>query len=189
MKKLLSTLGLCLITTIISAQYANTNGVISGVLPSTINWSNSITFGPSWDMMASIGWRVITNTQTSSNGWVVTRYNVVDSGNGSNCYLTIASQYNVQVAADAAITNSPAWTSAFIANCQTFRTVLRAFGTTETNAVVNAETMSTWIGAYAKTNTITPQLTSQLMFMSGMFPQILEFGCSNTAAFPWRFIP
>ena len=189
MKNLLSIFGLCLAAVTASAQYANTNGAISGTLPSSINWGDSVTMGPSWDMMAQIGWRVITNTQTSNPGWVVTSYNVVDSGNGSNCYLTIATQYNMQAMQDAALTNSVWWTREFITNCQTFRAVLISFGTTETQAVVNASTMSTWVSAYAKTNTITPLLTGQLMFMSGMFPQILQFGATNTSLFPWRLIP
>ena len=178
----------------LAQPYINTNwGSVSpgqwvSVLPNTLSGSNYITYNPTASQLQSAGWLAIGYTQSPSNGWgVLGNYAISPTSNGY-CSLLITNQYNLQAAADAAMTNSSSWTGSFITNMQVFRSTLRLFGTTETNAVVNADTMSTWLAAYAKTNTITSQLTAQFIFMGQMYPQILRWS-DTTANFPWRLIP
>ena len=192
MKKILIILALCLgLSAQAQMNYARTNTQeIVSSLPSILtNANGSITYNPTTNMLVSAGWCWITYIQPPTNGWVVISYLVTSTNQTlGTCSLWVKSQYNISQAADAMITNSPLWTSSFIANCKVFRTTLRSFGTTETNAVVNSDTMSTWLSAYALTNTITPQLMSQFLFMGQMYPQLMQFS-TNTASFPWRFIP
>lgn len=180
--------GMCL-TALGQMNYANvSNQTITASLPTSLTGNGTVTYGPGMAQLVAAGWRTITNIAAPPAGWAVDSYVITNVG-ATTCALAIGSQHNIQIAADAAMTNSPAWTTNFVNNCKMFRTILRAFGTTETNAVVTSETMSTWLAAYAMTNTITPQLTSQFIFMGQQYPQILQFGSSTTATFPWRLIP
>lgn len=169
-------------------NFANTNtGAITDRLPNVIYKPDSVIWSPTVAMLIEVGWRTVNSVQAPTNGWSVDSYTIQDLGNGL-CNLLIKTQHNIQAANDAFMTNSPAWTLNFVTNCQMFRSTLRAFGTTETQAVVNADTMSTWLSVYAKTNTITPQLTAQFIFMGQMYPQLLQYS-PTTATFPWRLIP
>ena len=179
-------------------NYASTNTQqIITTLPTVLNNSDgSVTYRPTTNMLVAAGWLWITYIQPPSNGYAMTGNYLVTSTNQAygTCSLRITSQYNLAAAAATAqaasdLVLSNAWRgTAFLTNCQAFRTTLRAFGTTETNAVVNGDTMSTWLAGYAMTNTITPQLGAQLQFMAQMYPQLLLYG-TNTATFPWRLIP
>ena len=194
MKKILLAVLLLVLCLPVQAQpnYANTNTqqTLSRLPTTLVNPDGSITHNPTTNLIVGAGWRWVTYVQPPSNGYAMSGNYWVTSTNQTygTCSLWITNQYNTSQSADAIITNSPLWTSAFVANCKTFRSTLRLFGTTETNAVVNSETMSTWLGVYAQTNTISPQLTAQLVFMGQMYPQLLNFA-PTTATFPWRLIP
>lgn len=179
--------GLCL-TTRAQMNFANTNtGAIVASLPNVIYKPDMVIWSPTTNMLIEAGWRIVNSVAAATIGSVVDSYTIKDLG-GGKCDLLVKTQHNIQAANDASMTNSPAWTLNFVTNCQMFRATLRAFGTTETQAVVNADTMSTWLAAYAKTNTITPQLTAQFIFMGQMYPQLLQYS-RTTAEFPWRLIP
>lgn len=181
---------LCFPLVATAATYVNTNNpnATTSALPTSLATATGFSLNPSLAQLQAVGWRTVGTIESPVAGWAVDSY-VVTNATATTCDLAIATQHNIQIAADAAITNSPAWTTNFVNSCKTFRSILRAFGTTETNAVVTADTMSTWLSAYAMTNIITPQLTAQFIFMGQMYPQILQFGSATTAAFPWRLIP
>lgn len=174
------------------ANYANTNTkAITVNLPINLTVGNQLITGPTWGMYQSQGWLQVGYVQPPSNGWgVLGNYTITPSSNGY-CSLLITGQYNLQIAADAALTNQPTWTGTFITNCQTFRANLRAAGTTETQAVVTVDTMNRYISQLAATNT-TAVVTNlgNYIFMANQAAQILLNGqCDTTAHFPWRLIP
>lgn len=171
-------------------NYGNTNTQqVLASLPTVIyDADGSVTYRPTTNMLVNAGWRWVTYVQPPSNGYTMSGSYLVTSTNQmmGTCSLWITNQYSTY---DRMVWNyTNAWTPSFVANCKVFRTILRAFGTTETNAVVDGTTMSGWLAAYAQTNTITPQLVSQFLFMGQMYPQLLQYS-ATTAVFPWFLIP
>jgi hypothetical protein len=173
-------------------NYANVSiNTITATLPGTlINDDGSLTFGPSSNTLWTVGWRTVNFVQAPTNGWAVDTYTISNTTNGY-ASLLIGTQHNIRVAADAAMTNSYLWTSTFVTNAQKFRAILRASGTTETNAVVTVDTMNAYISTVMSTNALSVLTNlSSFIFMANEAPQLLILGNSDTTAhFPWRLIP
>ena len=79
-----------------AAQFANiTTGELSDTLPSTITLSGGkVVTGAGLKECALIGWRQVQSTATAPVGYTATSWNVVDSGNGKNCTLTVKTSTN-----------------------------------------------------------------------------------------------
>ena len=76
-------------------NYANiTTHEIVDVLPSIIQTPSGVTHNPTWDQLATIGWRKVTEIQQPSEGCRVVEYGVIEI-DGTNCRLTVVKEVNI----------------------------------------------------------------------------------------------
>lgn len=152
-----------------SCNYANTNtGCLATSLPLVLtNASGSLNWAPSMIDFSNAGWRVI----ATMTGNYSSQFAVNDNGDGS-CNVAWTTNSLPVWSTDYQFTNSPLWTAPFIDDCQTFRSLIRAyqgFGA-ESNANVTVQTSL----KYAVTNITFIKSTNYLSDITNAVNTMME---------------
>ncbi len=193
--KTLPALLLCLLCHSVRAQmnYANiSNSTITATLPATLQTSDSITIGPSSNMLWLVGWRTVNFIQSPTNGWAVDSYTISNTTNGY-CSLLISTQHNIQIAQDAVWTNAANWlTISNEAHSYSNLTWLYSPGhnvTGLTNFVNTPQFVVSYYQNWVRTNVPAATVSNSVDFLNAtwMLADIISaFGSSTN--FPWRLI-